>query len=131
MWLLQKVEHFFTERRYVTSWSQLLKNLESNLEVKHSKNSSIKLFSIMKNEFTCMAVDNKGARRSSFPIRPTFVCTLTSALSSLDSSSCCKKPSSCSPDRLSASFNDVTSLDSTVIREIQFKFCLSKRISEI
>lgn len=69
----------------------------------------------MKNEFnTCIDVDKSGAKRSSLPIFDILLWTLTIAFNSFDSNKVWRNPSSCSPDKLSVSFNDVKSLDSAV-----------------
>lgn len=63
---------------------------------------------------TCIDDERSGATRSSLPIFAILLWTLTSAFSSFDSRSVCRKPKSCSPDKLSASLSDVTSLESTI-----------------
>lgn len=65
-------------------------------------------------EPTCIEEESNGARRSSLQIFATLVWTLTSAFSSLDSSNSCRKSRSCSPDKLSACFSEVTNFESTV-----------------
>lgn len=57
-----------------------------------------------------------GANFSSLLTLPTLLCTLTNAFISFDCNRFCKNRSSCSLDKLSASFNDVTSFDKTVER---------------
>lgn len=73
-----------------------------------------KLHPFRKGPPTCIEEESSGASRSSLPILATFVCTLTNAFNSFDSSNCCRKSKSCSPDKLSASFNEDTNLERTV-----------------
>lgn len=65
------------------------------------------------NFFTCIEVDMSGAHFSSLITLPTLLCTFTNAFISFDSNRFFRKPSSCSLDKLSASFNDVTNFDKT------------------
>lgn len=81
-------------------------SLQSSLRWQRCDNCSNTSYS------TCAEVDNTGARRSSRPTLATFVCTFTSAFSSLDSSSAFRKSISWSLDKLSDSLSVVISLES-------------------
>lgn len=84
-------------------------SLQSSLRWQRCDNCSSTSYS------TCAEVDNTGASRSSRPTLATFVCTLTSAFSSLDSSNAFRKSISWSLDRLSDSLSVVISLESAEI----------------
>lgn len=65
---------------------------------------------------TCIELDIIGENFSSLTTLPTLLCTLTKAFISLDSNKFCRKLSSCSLDKLSASFNDVTNFNKTEMK---------------
>lgn len=117
MWLLQEVKHFLAQRRYVTPRGQLLQHLQSHLNrMKLNKYfCATKLSALCC--LTCIEDESSGANRSSLPIFATFVWTLTRALSSFDSSNCCRKSKSCSLDKLSVSFSEDKSFESTAVKK--------------
>lgn len=74
-------------------------------------------------KLACIELDISGAHFSSLLTFPTLLCTFTNALISLDSNKLCRKLSSCSLDKLSVSFNDVTNFDKTVTTKCAFNHC--------